>query len=290
MVALPVTPPASVLRLAQRARCIRTPLADREGAVVWHVWGQAAHAHPPLVLLHGGSGSWTHWLRNIDALAASGREVWAVDIPGFGDSGAVGQDVDAVIEPLHQSLQSLFGEQVCDLVGFSFGAMTAGLLEAAHPGRARRLVLVGAPALTEQRANRVTLRGWRHLADGEAQQRVHRHNLAVLMLADAGRIDDATLALHAHNVARDRMQRRRLSNTDILARALRQVRCPVHVIYGEHDALYLERFDELQAAVRATGCDGRGFTLVPDAGHWAQYEQPQAFDRVLLGALGATPA
>ena len=282
-------------RLAQQARCIRTPLPGREGAVVWHVWGQATHAQPPLVLLHGGSGSWTHWLRNIESLAASGREVWAVDIPGFGDSGAVGQDVDAVIEPLHQSLQTLFGAQACDLVGFSFGAMTAGMLEAAHPGRSRTLVLVGAPALTEQRANRVALRGWRHLVSMEAQQQVHRHNLAALMLADAGQIDDETLVLHAHNVARDRMQRRRLSNTNILAQALRQVRCPVHVIYGEHDALYRSRFDELQAAVQATGCDCRGFTLIPGAGHWVQYEQPRAFGQALCAALvqyrtGPTPA
>ncbi len=282
-------------RLARQARCIRTPLAERESDVVWHVWGRATQTLPPLVLLHGGSGSWTHWLRNIEALAASGREVWAVDIPGFGDSGAVGQDVDAVIEPLHQSLQTLFGAQPCDLVGFSFGAMTAGLLEAAHPGRSRTLVLVGAPALTEQRANRVPLRGWRHLESMQAQQQVHRHNLAALMLADAGQIDEATLALHAHNVARDRMQRRRLSNTDILAQALRQVRCPAHVIYGEHDALYRGRFDELQAAVHATGCDCRSFTLIPEAGHWVQYEQPRAFDQALCAALaqhgsGPTPA
>lgn len=282
-----VAQPECVCRLQALARCVRTPLAGSGGDIVWHTWEARGDAGVPLVLLHGGSGSWTHWLRTIEALTAEGRGVWAADIPGFGDSAAVpgGQDVDAVIEPLHQSLRTVLGPRACDLVGFSFGAMTAGLLEAAHPGVARTLVLVGAPAMAAQSAQRLPLRGWRHLADEDAQMRVHRHNLAALMLWDARCIDADTLQLHACNVARDRMARRRLSNTDILARALAAVRCPVHAIYGEHDALYAGRLDELRAAFEASGCDLRRFTRVPDAGHWVQYERPRAFMQALRAAL-----
>ena len=43
----------------------------------------------PLVLLHGGMGSWSHWLRNIGALA---REftVITLDMPGYGSSNGAG--------------------------------------------------------------------------------------------------------------------------------------------------------------------------------------------------------
>ena len=48
----------------------------------------------PLVLLHGGVGSRTHWFRNIDRLAKHFHVV-AIDLPGFGAS----PDVPKNIEP-----------------------------------------------------------------------------------------------------------------------------------------------------------------------------------------------
>ena len=53
------------------------------GDMVWRAWGDG----PPLVLLHGASGSWTHWIRNVLPLAAH-RRVLAADMPGYGDSDA----------------------------------------------------------------------------------------------------------------------------------------------------------------------------------------------------------
>ncbi|QXL85865.1 alpha/beta fold hydrolase [Comamonas sp. NLF-1-9] len=257
--------------------------------MVWHVWAERRGGRAPLVLLHGGSGSWTHWLRNIEALVASGREVWAADLPGFGDSAAVpgAQDVDGLLAPLLASLRSVLAQRPCDLVGFSFGAMAAGMLQAACPALARCLVLVGAPGMTAAAPNRVGLRGWRHLPGAAEQLAVHRHNLAAMMFADAAHIDETALQLHARNAERDRLTRRRLSNTDILARALRQLACPVHAVYGEHDALYRGRFDELRAAWAASARDFRGLHLLEGAGHWAPYEQAPAFNRLLLQLLDA---
>ena len=67
--------PAEVSAVLQHARRVCTPCG--QGDLVWHVWGGqgADPALPPLLLLHGGSGSWTHWLRNVLPLAASGRRV-----------------------------------------------------------------------------------------------------------------------------------------------------------------------------------------------------------------------
>ena len=179
----------------------------------------------------------------------------------------------------------LLGNAPCDLVGFSFGGMTAGLLLAAHPELAQRLVLVGAPAMGVVPNRQFELKAWRHLTDLDEQLAIHRYNLGVLMLHDKRLIDGLALQTHVANVVRDRMPRRRLAHTDILARALPQVACPVHAIYGEHDALYKSWIHQLEAAFAATAPVFRGMHLVPHAGHWVQFEQPEAFDAALLAAL-----
>ena len=101
--------------------------------------------------------------------------------------------------------------------------MTAALLLAEHPALARRLVVVGAPAMGVGPGRQFELKGWRHLKTPGEQSDIHRHNLGVLMLHDARLIDEETLALHALNVARDRLPRRRLSQTAILAEVLARV-------------------------------------------------------------------
>lgn len=256
--------------------------------MVWHRWTPAptAQKHLPLVLLHGGSGSWTHWLRNIAALVASGREVLAADLPGFGDSAVppAGSDADALPAPVEAGLRALLGDGACDMVAFSFGGMVAGLLAAQHPARVARLVLVGSPGLGVASRNTITLTAWRHLTDPAEREAVHRGNLAALMLYRPEAITALALRLHTDNTLRDRMKGRRLAYTDILARTLPSVSCPVHAIYGREDALYRQRQDALAPALQAAA-DFRGMHWIEGAGHWVQFEQADAFNRVLLALL-----
>ena len=281
-----VSVPAEIQALQAQARRETTPCG--EGDIVWHAWGAAQGGEPPLVLLHGGSGSWTHWVRNIGDLVAAGREVWIPDLPGFGDSALPpgGMDADAIAPPLADGLRALFGPRACDLVGFSFGGLTSGLMLAAHPELARQLVLVGAPAMGVAPKRQFALKAWRHLPEA-GQIENHRYNLAELMLKDASLIDGLALDLHIANVVRDRMPRRRLARTDALARALPSVACPVHAIYGRSDALYREWIVALEDAYAAAAPDFRGLALIEDAGHWVQFERPQAFLQALLAALDA---
>jgi len=275
----------ALLRTASR---FETPCGD--GAMVWHAWGQATRRPGlvPLVLLHGGSGSWMHWLRNIPALAASGRWVLVPDLPGFGDSAAParGTDADVLPEPVDQGLALLVGDAVCDLVGFSFGGMVAGFLAERFPARAARVVLVGAPGLGVAPEKAIRLRAWRHLGDAAERDAIHRHNLAALMLYREEAIDELALRLHVANVLRDRMKGRSLARTDALAQSLARLHCPVWAIYGREDALYRGRLDALRAAL-AGAADFRGLALVEDAGHWLQFERPAAFNEALLAALDA---
>jgi 2-hydroxy-6-oxonona-2,4-dienedioate hydrolase len=280
--------PGEAQLLLKTATHLETPCGV--GSVVWHVWGQetASRQLAPVVLLHGGSGSWTHWLRTIAALVESGRRVLVPDLPGFGDSAAPahGTDADVVPEPIEQGLQLLLGDAVCDLVGFSFGGMVAGFLAQRCPARAARVVLVGAPGLGLAPENAIRLKAWRHLLEPAQRDAAHRHNLAALMLYRQEAITETALRLHEANVLRDRMKGRSLSRTDALARALGGLRCPVHAIYGSEDALYQGHMDALEAVLRQAA-HFQGLTRIEAAGHWVQFERPEAFNDALLAALHA---
>jgi 2-hydroxy-6-oxonona-2,4-dienedioate hydrolase len=274
-----------LLRTASR---VETPCGN--GVMVWHTWGQATRRPElaPLVLLHGGSGSWMHWLRNIPALVDSGRWVLVPDLPGFGDSAvpAGGSDADALPEPMEQGLNMLVGSAACDLVGFSFGGMVAGFIAERFAARAARVVLVGAPGLGVALDKAIRLRAWRHLTDAGERDAIHRHNLAALMLYREEAITELALRLHIANVLRDRMKGRSLARTDALAQSLARLKCPVYAVYGREDALYRGKLDLLQAALDKAP-DFRGLALIEDAGHWVQFEQAGAFDDALFAALDA---
>ena len=276
--------------LEQRAARVDTPCGD--GVMVWRAWGTSVAGGGgaggrPIVLLHGGSGSWTHWARNIDALVDAGRRVWVPDLPGFGDSARPpsGGDADAIAPVVEDGLAQLFGDTACELVGFSLGALVTSLVVAANPARASRIVLVGAPALGIARPRELLLRSWAHLAPGPAQDAVVRANLAALMFGRPDAIDDFAVALQRHNVERDRMRRRRLARTDAIRRRLPALQVPLYGIWGELDALYVGELHRLEPTLR----EAPGFALlqiIEGAGHWVQFEAAGRFDAALALALG----
>ena len=81
-------------------------------AVHWCEWGHGK----PLVLLHGGHGSWMHWARNVQALAQHYR-VLVPDMPGFGASEDFAlpphdpSRLEALLQALEGSLTALIHPQ-----------------------------------------------------------------------------------------------------------------------------------------------------------------------------------
>lgn len=280
---------SEVLHWQALAQCLQHPHAGGQTTV--HHWAPAQpNGLAPVVLFHGGSGSWTHWVRSIGPLLDAGHAVWAVDLPGFGASdvppGVV--DADGMLPVLADLLEALFPLQAVRLVGFSFGGMTAGMLAAAYPHLVQQLVVVGAPGIGLTSKHPFRLKGWRHLEEPRDQLLHHIYNLGELMLHDRSRIDRDTVALHVANVRRDNLPRRRISSTDILVRSLAQVICPVAAIYGECDALYPGTLGEVQALMASHARNWQGMQRIAGAGHWVQYEQPQAFHAALLPLLAAS--
>ncbi len=268
-------------RLRSQARRVETPCGD--GSIVWHCWGDGERS---VVLLHGGSGSWTHWVRNINALTTQQYTVIAPDLPGFGDSALPpdGRDGDVMPRWLNDGLAQIIGEQPCTVVGFSFGGMVGTLMAAQFTKRVSRLVLVGAPALSDIPMPRMGLKNWGLINAGEQRDVIHRYNLAALMFANADNIDELAIRLHELNVQRDRLRTRRLPRTNIVVRTLPDVLCPVTGIWGELDAVYDERFHTIEPAL-GLAPNYQGLHIVEKAGHWVQYEDAERFNQTLTAVL-----
>jgi 2-hydroxy-6-oxonona-2,4-dienedioate hydrolase len=268
--------------LALEALSTKHVLPYHEGQLVFRCWG----AGKAVVLLHGGSGSWNHWARNIRALVASGREVWVPDMPGFGESSAPlnGQDADVLPEPLEQALDGLLGERPYDLVGFSFGSMVAALMAQRRPKNISKLVLMGAPALGVNNKRPFALRPWLDTPEGPQRDRIHQHNLGVLMLSRPEAVDELAVAIHGMNLARDRMHRRRLAYSDILLRTIQAIDTPIYGIWGRDDVLYRGREDAL-ATQLGLARNLQSLQFIDAAGHWVQYEDPIGFAEALDAAL-----
>lgn len=253
--------------------------------MVWHAWG--SRDSEPLLMLHGGGGSWTHWLRNVEAMAAAGYHVLVPDMPGFGESAKPHgvSDASSMPVPLEAGLTQIIGDQRCAVAAFSFGGIAAGQYINAHPGRVRHLVIAGTPLLGTT-FNRLDLKPWRHSASESERLEAHRHNLGSLMLHGPEARSEFALALHAENVERDRMFRRhqRTADSQTVVSILQGVSFPVDVIFGEEDNLYRGHLDTLRTALQTVPKFG-SLWLVPGAGHWVQFERAAEFNDLLKAAL-----
>jgi pimeloyl-ACP methyl ester carboxylesterase len=266
---------ARIEALGTKATTACTP----DAKMVWRHWGSGPH----LVLIHGGAGSWMHWIRNIEALAAS-HTVWAPDIPGFGDSDLPreGLDADTLYAFVLSGLRELIGEAPFDLVGFSFGGLVAALIAAERPAHLRRLVLVSIASMGLIGENTV-LRPMRGVTDPAERAEILRFNLNALMLHDAGAIDDLAMKVQSASAPRDRVKNRKVVMTDILLRLCGQWRCPAFGIWGRQDVLYRHQIDKLMSVSATLGLVDR--VLMEDAGHWLQYERAPEFNAILQDML-----
>jgi 2-hydroxymuconate-semialdehyde hydrolase len=98
-------------------------------------------------MIHGsgpGVSAWANWRLTLPELAKKARVI-APDMVGFGFSDrpvGVNYNMDTWVEQAVGVLDALKIEQT-DLVGNSFGGALALALACRHPGRVRRLVLMG---------------------------------------------------------------------------------------------------------------------------------------------------
>lgn len=253
------------------------------GQMVWRSWGRGA----PLLLLHGAFGSWTHWIRNINRLSSSYRVV-APDLPGLGDSDLPSEpyDAEAVVAILAAGVDAVVGkDQAYDLAGFSFGGVIASALAATHHRRVRSLTLVSTGGLGTAR-NSIPSANWRSASSADDERQAHRDNLAAMMLSSGAAIDDLAVSLQQENARRSRLRTQPMSKSGLLQQSLPRATCAIAAIYGKGDAMLGDHLEEVEARLRHL-TPLRAFAIVPEAGHWLQYERPEAFEATLVASMSA---
>jgi pimeloyl-ACP methyl ester carboxylesterase len=256
------------------------------GTMVWRVWGKGE----PLLLFHGGSGSWTHWIRAIPVLSRH-FELWVPDIPGLGSSAmppeplVPASSADVAAAGVRRLLPQ--GARV-RIAGFSFGGLVSTLLAARLGERVHSLTLIGVAALglkAEPRERFLKLRTGMTPAERAA---VFHQNLAVLMFADPANIDALAIHLQSENIRRARFRSRPFAATDELARTLASVRVPLKTIWGTRDIIARPGVETRLAVLRRHHPELE-VRLIEGAGHWVAYEAADRFNAAFLDLHGVAP-
>jgi len=266
---------AFVTGVAAAATRIETPCGD--GSLVWRVWGEG----PPLVLLHGGYGSWTHWIRNVPVLSRR-FTVIAPDLPGLGDSATPPEpwSADGLAAIIVTGLDIVLPKGArAHMAGFSFGGVIGGVTAAQLGDRLQSFTVVGSNGLGLERSP-TPLERVKPEASEEEEFATHRYNLNQLMIHDPGKIDELALWLQKTNHARARMRSRRFSRSGALVEALPRIKARLDGIWGERDATAYPHVDERARILRSIQPRAR-FAVVPGAGHWVQFEAADEFNRLI---------
>ncbi len=279
------SPESQIAAIENQAERLTT--ASGDGTMVWRRWAAKEPASArPVIFLHGGSGSWRHWIRNIEPLRRD-RDVWAPDLPGFAESAAPPAPVNfaAVAKVVTAGIHKVMpAGQPLDLVGFSFGSHTIQYVAAELGTRIGTAVLVTAQMLGPMLAQpNQLLERWRDITDEAERVRILKRNLGSLMLAHEATMDPLALHIYATDVVRARIRPAKFIN-DRDFTMIERLPCKVAGIAGDLDPLGVPSPAAQGEALLKARPDAR-FRLIRNAGHWVSYEAPGEFNSTLRELL-----
>lgn len=242
----------------------------------------------PVLLLHGYPHDRSLWTRQLAAPAEGFRYI-APDLPGFGESDRTASvTLDAWADWTVALLDSLAVERAV-IGGLSMGGYLALAIWRRHPSRVRGLVLADTRAGADTEEARAKRREAQLLVRKEGSGAIAERSLT-------GMLGKSTRATRPDTVAAlDAMMRR--ASADAIVDALQvlmdrpdataslaSITVPTLVLCGEEDTLTpLDDSRALHAAIAGSRLD-----VIPGAGHVSNFEQPDAFNRLLSEFLGAT--
>ena len=266
--------------LAAAATVLRTPCGP--GHMVWRRWGEGS----PLVLLHGGTGSWRHWAGNIAELSKH-HQVFAADAPGLGDSDMMHTEPEITPE----SVSAIVAEGLArilpadarfDIMGFSFGAMVATHVAAMHGRRARSLTIVGPAALGFTRPA-VPLEKVRN-KQGVERTEANRKNLGMFMYADPSRISEEAVAIQDWNTVHARFRSKGFAGSTSLRDAAGRATARLTAVWGDGDITSFPSIEARMESLHLARPDAR-LRVIKGAGHWVAYEAADEFNALALDIL-----
>ena len=254
-----------------------------DGEMLYRRWSGPADAET-ILLVHGGSGSWLHWVRNIRFLQRH-CHVITVDLPGLGDSAALPPGysaADAVEVFVRGSLDVMAGERF-HIAAFSWGCAVSAQAAVHMESQLRSLLLVGPASLGDipRRGNmKPLIRRTPDMTELEVLA-TNRENLARLMIFDRSRIDDMAVFVQTLNTQKARFNSPQFARSKLVLDGVARTKVPVKVVYGQFDAPGLPNIAAKQELFEAVS-KNVVFEIVADAGHWLQYEQSAVFNEIAL--------
>jgi 2-succinyl-6-hydroxy-2,4-cyclohexadiene-1-carboxylate synthase len=244
---------------------------------------------PPLVLLHGFTGSSETWAPHVAHIGRS-FTTYSIDLIGHGRSDVPADPERYRMERCVDDLVALFDElgiASTALLGYSLGARVALNLVVAAPERIHTLLLEGAsPGIADPLE-----RAARHRADVALADLIERDGLVAFVdywqsqpLFDSEQNLPLEVRQH-HRAARLANDPQGLANSlrgmgagtmEPVWDRLSQITTPIQLIVGELDQKYVELSARMaQQMPRASRC------VIPGAGHAPHLEAPERFDRAV---------
>jgi pimeloyl-ACP methyl ester carboxylesterase len=256
---------------------------------------------PPIVFIHGLSGSWQNWLEQVPVFAREHRVI-TFDLPGFGASEmpadkitvpGYGRWVDALLDELDVPSAAI--------VGNSMGGFIGAEVAIQFPARVERLVLISAagltienqvpaPLLTALRTLNAQLAfgtGWLASRSETLVRRPRSRELMFGIVAHrAGKLPGPLVAEQVRGSGKAGFvpALEALTRYPIRDR-LGEIGCPTLIVWGTNDILVPARdADEFERLIP----DARK-VVWPETGHVAMLERPEAFNKLLAAFLAEEP-
>ena len=235
---------------------------------------------PPMVFVHGLSGSWQNWLENLPHFAERHRVV-AMDLPGFGESAMPADRIS--ISAYGRWVDELLGRLGIDepvVVGNSMGGFIGAELAIAFPRRVRRLVLVSDRQLS-------LWAGWLGSKSETLSRRVRtRRALLNVVVYAPEKLPAPLMSQQLMGSGKPGFVDALDALTDYPIRdRLSRIGCPTLIVWGDRDRLVPVRdafeFERLIPDARKV--------IYRDTGHVAMLERPAAFNALVDQFLAEEP-
>lgn len=254
---------------------------------------EAGQGERAVVFVHGTGGRADRWVRNIDAIAAAGYHVYALDLPGHGYASK-GTEVACSVPAYRDFLGRFLDAQKIDrasIVGTSLGGHVVAAYAVANPARIDGIALVGSMGLVpigDEARGRIQAGANNQTRDGVATKLarvIHDQALVTAeMQEEEWRINNSagaaeSFATLGRYIAAD-------LDRDVVGEPLAGADFPVLLVWGEEDKTVPPAVGEKARAMLPRS----RLALLAGAAHTAYYEKPELFNRVLLDFLAGQGA
>lgn len=241
---------------------------------------------PPVILIHGIAASRYDWTRLIPDLTQAGYRVYALDLPGHGESDKPDDPQQYHVEVIHQRFQEWIAvldlDQAPILVGHSLGGYLSMSYSRQYPGNVAGMLLID-PFYSPQQLSPILQIARRRPALGAKTMRLVPEWLINTLLGW-----DPTSAADFSPQARQQIANdyKRASPHFVyitreipdLTPSLPQIHTRTQVIWGTQDmTLRPDSFPRLlEALPNASGY------AIPDSGHQPHIGKPDVVNRIVL--------